>query len=110
MWAFWHCHSIESDGPVTRSKDKNMSTQLNAENITQTAARQIARLALDGDTRYSHEAIGADDGDINAMQTEAGGRQIIRATNDSEVAVYERADGALVIVADANGPIAITIR
>ena len=47
-------------------------------------------------------------GDINDMESETGGRRIIRAANDSEVAVYVRDDGSLVIVADANGPVAIT--
>lgn len=84
------------------------SAMPSADIITQDQANRIARLALDGDPHYSHEAIGADDGDINDMESETGGRRIIRADNDSEVAVYERADGSIVIVADANGPIAIT--
>ena len=86
------------------------TTTLTAATVNQATARQIARLALDGDTRYSHEAIGDQEADINDMGKETGGLRIIRATNDSEVAVYEREDGTLVIVADANGPIAITIR
>lgn len=85
-----------------------MST-ITAETITQDIANTIARAALDGDARYSHEAIGNEDGDINAMESEVGGRRIIRAANTSEVSVYER-NGSLVIVADANGPVAITIR
>lgn len=80
-----------------------------ADSITQAAANEIARAALDGDSRYRHEAIGAEDGDINDMAAEIGGRRIIRAENDSEVAVYVLASGELVIVADANGPVAITI-
>ena len=66
------------------------------------------RLALDGDSRYRHVAIGPVYGDINDMESETGGRRVIRATNDSEVAVYVCTDGSLVIVADANGPVAIT--
>jgi len=85
-----------------------MQTKHTAETITQEIANGIARLALDGDARYSLDEIGADDGDINDMESETGGRRIIRAANDSEVAVYVRPDGSLVIVADANGPVAIT--
>ena len=84
-----------------------MQTKHTAETITQEIANGIARLALDGDTRYSHEAIGSEDGDINDMEVEARGRRIIRAENDGEVAVYIREDGKPVIVADANGPVAI---
>ncbi len=85
-----------------------MQTKHTAETITQEIANSIARLALDGDSRYSHAAIGPVYGDINDMEPETGGRRIIRAANDSEVAVYVRDDGSLVIVADANGPVAIT--
>ena len=85
-----------------------MQTKHTAETITQEIANSIARLALDGDSRYSHAAIGPVYGDINDMEPETGGRRIIRAANDSEVAVYVRPDGSLVIVADANGPVAIT--
>ena len=85
-----------------------MQTKHTAETVTQEIANGIARLALDGDDRYSHEAIGPVYGDINDMESETGGRRIIRAANDSEVAVYAREDGSLVIVADANGPVAIT--
>jgi hypothetical protein len=85
-----------------------MSDKITAETITQTIANEIARAALNGDARYSHEAVGNEDGDINTMETEVGGRRIIRASSTSEVAVYDR-NGALVIVADANGPVAITI-
>lgn len=86
-----------------------MSTKISAETITQQIANDIARAALDGDSRYSHEAIGSEDGDINAMESETGGRRIIHAGNTSEVAVYAKVDGSLVIVADANGPVAISI-
>ena len=85
-----------------------MQTKHTAETVTQEIANGIARLALDGGDRYSHEAIGNDDSNINGMESETGGRRIIRAANDSEVAVYVREDGSLVIVADANGPVAIT--
>jgi hypothetical protein len=86
-----------------------MSNKITAETITQDIANEIARAALNGDIRYSHEAIGSEDGDINAMETEIVGRRIIRAANTSEVAVYARTNGSLVIVADANGPVAISI-
>lgn len=72
------------------------------------ARNQIARAALDGDARYSHEAIGADDDDINDMEAQTGLTRVHRATSDNDVAVYS--DGSrTVIVADANGPVAITI-
>lgn len=87
-----------------------MSTTHTSETITQAVANNIARAALNGDSRYTMEAIGEEDGDINSMETEAGGKRIIRASNDTEVAVYELTDGALLIVADANGPVAIRIR
>jgi hypothetical protein len=68
----------------------------------------IARAALNGDSRYTHEAIGADYGNINSMETEAGLPLVHRAENDCDVAVYS--DGTQhVLVADANGPIAIRV-
>lgn len=74
-----------------------------------TLRNEIARSALDGDSRYSHEAIGADDGDVNAMENETGLPLVHRAQSDSDVAVYS--DGTShVLVCDANGPVAITIR
>ncbi len=74
-----------------------------------TARNEIARAAINGDTRYSHEAIGADDGNINEMSAEAGLPRVHRAESDSDVAVYS--DGVRhILVADANGPIAISIR
>lgn len=73
-----------------------------------TARHQIARAAIDGDRRYSHEAIGADDGDINEMEAETGLRLVHRATSTSDVAVYS--DGTThALVADANGPIVIRL-
>jgi len=75
-------------------------------NMTQTEANQIARLALDGDTRYSHEAVGSDDGDINGMAADLGGALVSASHCDSDVAIYD-VGGEAVIVADANGPIAI---
>jgi len=75
-------------------------------NMTQTEANQIARLALDGDTRYSHYAVGVDDGDINDMAEALGGELVTASRCDSDVAIYNVA-GEAVIVADANGPIAI---
>lgn len=69
---------------------------------------EIARAALNGDTRYSHEAIGADDGNINTMTAETGLPVVHRAESTSDVAVYS--DGTRhVLVADANGPIAIRL-
>ena len=74
-----------------------------------TARNEIARAAIDGDTRYSHEAIGAEDGDINDMEAETGLPRVHHAESDSDVAVYS--DGTRhLLVADANGPIAISIR
>lgn len=68
----------------------------------------IARIALDGDDRYSHEAIGDEYGDINDMETETSLPRVWRAESDSDVAVYS--DGTRhILVAEANGPIAITI-
>ena len=73
-----------------------------------TARNEIARAALNGDTRYSHEAIGAEDGDINEMETETGLPRVHRAESDSDVAVYS--DGTRhILVGDANGPIAISL-
>lgn len=86
-----------------------MNNKYTAETITQQIASDIARAALAGDSRYNHEAIGAEDDDINGMQVDTGGRLVVRANNDSEVAVYERKNGSLAIVANANGPVEITI-
>ena len=67
---------------------------------------KIARLALDGDTRYYFEAIGANYGDINSMAEETDLPLIYRAYSDDDVAVYS--DGKKhVLVCDAHGPIAI---
>lgn len=74
--------------------------------MTQTEANLIARLALDGDMRYSHEAVGADGGDINSMAAELGGELVYASRCDSDVAIYDVA-GECVLVADANGPVAI---
>lgn len=67
---------------------------------------EIARAALDGDPRYSHEAVGAEDGDINGMAQEIGMPLVHRAASESDVAVYA-SDDRWVLVADANGPVAI---
>ena len=73
------------------------------------ARNEIANRALDGDTRYSHKAIGPDDGDINEMESFTGLPRVHYAENNSDVAVYS--DGVRhVIVADANGPVAITLQ
>lgn len=72
------------------------------------ARHAIARAALDGDPRYSHEAIGAEDGDINGMAAETGLPLVYRAESDSDVAVYS--DGERwAMVADANGPVVIRL-
>ena len=86
-----------------RQTENNMNT---SEAIS--ARNEIARLALNGDARYSHEAIGAPDGDINGMETEAGLPRVYRAESTSDVSVYS--DGTRhVLVCDANGPIAIRL-
>lgn len=73
-----------------------------------TRRNEIARAALDGDRRYSHEAIGADDGDINDMVAETGLPRVHCAESTSDVAVYS--DGTRhAIVGDANGPIVIRL-
>ena len=72
------------------------------------ARNEIARSALNGDSRYSHEAIGDERGNINDMETEAGLPRVYRAESTDDVAVYS--DGEThVLVCDANGPIAIKI-
>ena len=76
--------------------------------MTQAEAGKITRLALDGNTRYSHEAVGADDGNINEMADELGGELVTRAEEGDDVAVY-LVDGDAVIVADCNGPVAIRL-
>lgn len=80
---------------------------MSATAITPTTAREIAISALCGHPDYTHEAIGPDDGDINDMETETGGKLMIRAESTDAVAVYQLADMSLVLVCDANGPIAI---
>ena len=66
----------------------------------------IAAAALNADARYQHQAIGSDDGDINDMENETGMHIVHRAESDSDVAVYA-SDYQWMIVADANGPVAI---
>jgi hypothetical protein len=72
------------------------------------ARNKIARYALNGDTRYCHEAIGKSDGDINSMEIETGMTLVHRAYSDSDVAVYSDSESH-VLVFDANGPIAIRV-
>jgi hypothetical protein len=72
------------------------------------ARNEIANLALAGDSRYSFDAIGAVDGDINSMETETGMTLVHRAYSDSDVAVYSDGESH-VLVCDANGPIAIRV-
>ncbi len=68
----------------------------------------IARLALNGDTRYSHEAIGDEDNHVNEMSGPLNLPRVYGAESNSDVAVYS--DGEThVLVADAHGPIAIRI-
>lgn len=83
---------------------------MNAINLSDIIARRndIARSALDGDLRYSHEAIGEDDGSINEMDVDIGMPIQHRAENDNDVAVYSDGRRA-VLVCDANGPVAIEI-
>ena len=84
-----------------------MSKTITAENITQEIASSIMREALEGRRRM--EAIGNVGDNVNELATEAGGRLVIRATNDNECAVYATAYGSLVIVADCNGPVSVEI-
>jgi hypothetical protein len=70
------------------------------------ARNRIARLAIEGDPNYTHEAVGADDGNVNEMATLLGLPLVWRARADDDVAVYS--DGAnWALVADANGPVVI---
>jgi hypothetical protein len=72
------------------------------------ARHKIARAALNGDTRYDFEPIGANNGDINEMAKETGMARIYRAGHDNDVAVYS--DGTRhMLVCDAHGPISISI-
>ena len=69
--------------------------------------QHIARLALDGDSRYSHEAIGADDDNVNAMAELIALPLVHSSRTTDDVAVYS--DGTRwALVADANGPVVIT--
>ena len=73
-----------------------------------TARNEIANLALAGDARYSFDAIGKSNGDINSMADETGLPLVYRAHSNNDVAVYS--DGEKhVLVCDANGPIAIRV-
>lgn len=72
------------------------------------ARKEIAHLALAGDTRYSFDAIGERDGDINSMATETDLPLVYRAYSDDDVAIYS--DGEQhVLVCDANGCIQIHV-
>lgn len=72
------------------------------------ARNEIARAALNGDARYSHNAIGDERGDINAMETETGLPRIYKAQTTDDVAVYS--DGTRhVLVMDANGPVSVEV-
>jgi hypothetical protein len=79
---------------------------MNIKTVIDTRQR-IARLALDGDSRYSHEAIGADDGNFNEMAELIALPLVHSARATDDVAVYS--DGsAWALVANANGPVLIT--
>jgi hypothetical protein len=79
---------------------------MNIKTVIDTRQR-IARFALDGDSRYSHEAIGADDGDVNEMAELIALPLVHSARATDDVAVYS--DGsAWALVANANGPVLIT--
>jgi len=79
---------------------------MNIKTVIDTRQR-IARLALDGDFRYSHEAIGADDGNVNEMAELIALPLVHSARATDDVAVYS--DGnAWALVANANGPVLIT--
>jgi len=71
------------------------------------ARNRIVRLALDGNARYTHDAIGADDGDINEMADLVGLPLVWSARADDDVAVYS--DGtSWALVCNCNGPVVIT--
>ena len=79
---------------------------MNIQTIIDTRQR-IARLALDGDSRYSHAAIGAEDGNINEMAELIALPLVHSARSTDDVAVYS--DGsAWALVANAHGPVVIT--
>jgi len=79
---------------------------MNIKTVIDTRQR-IARFALDGDSRYSHEAIGADDGNVNEMAELIALPLVHSARATDDVAVYS--DGnAWALVANANGPVLIT--
>ena len=105
-------NNAESNDPTpgrvqSPASTTNQNTTMSTEEIIE-SRNNIARLALDGDDRYSHEAIRDEYGDINDMETEISLPRVWRAQSDSDVAVYS--DGTRhILVADANGPIAITI-
>lgn len=72
------------------------------------ARNEIANAALNGDDRYSQNAIGDENGNINDMETETGLPRVYRAQTTDDVAVYS--DGTRhVLVMDANGPVAVAI-
>jgi len=79
---------------------------MNIKTVIDTRQR-IARLALDGDSRYSHEAIGADDGNVNEMAELIALPLVWSARADDEVAVYS--DGKRwALVGNCNGPVVIS--
>ena len=71
------------------------------------ARNRIARLALDGHVHYTHEAIGAEDGNVNDMAELVGMPLIWSARATDDVAIYSNGT-RWALVADANGPIVIT--
>ncbi len=72
------------------------------------ARNEIARLALNGDNRYWHEAIGESDGDVNLMETEIDLPLVHRSLNTNDAAVYS--DGNRhVLICYAHGPCAIEL-
>jgi hypothetical protein len=76
--------------------------------MTQEDAQKIVRLALDGDSRYSHDSIGREDQDINDMAAETGGVLVDKAIVDTDIAIYD-CGSHWELVADCNGPISVCV-
>ena len=86
----------------------NRSIKIKDINMNQENAALIVNLALNGDTRYSHEAIGDEGGDINEMGVQTGGVLVERTYRDTDIAIYD-CGPRWALVADCNGPIVVWV-
>lgn len=89
-------HDVDPSSPINLR---------DSERILRAHANWIATQALNGDG-YSWSPIGDPGDSVDDMEVKDATLRL-RAQTTSDVAIWERADGTVVLIADANGPVAI---